>query len=136
MRALEPLHPKLRIAALTIVSTGAIARGAAYIERPNTGGLTHFIDTIVPLHVWAIVWIAAGITVFAGVWHRIVARYALAFVSMMWAIWGISYVTSTLFGDAHRGWVTGALMLNVAGLTIIIAALADTVGPPKYRWDE
>lgn len=131
MRAFEPLHPKLRIAALAIVSAGAIARGVAYVDQPSTGGLTHFIDALVPLHVWAFVWIAAGVTVSVGVWHRVIARYALAFTAMLWGIWGLSYMSATLFGDSSRGWVTGALILNVAGLTIIVAALADTVGPPR-----
>lgn len=131
MRAFEPLHPKLRVAALAIVSGGAIARGVAYVDQPSTGGLTHFIDALVPLHLWAIVWIAAGAMVLAGVWHRVVARYALAFTAMLWGIWGLSYMSATVFGDASRGWVTGALILNVAGLTIIVAALADTVGPPR-----
>ena len=57
MRALEPLHPGLRVAALAIVAGGAVARGAAYLDQPSTGGLTHFIDALVPLHLWAIVWI-------------------------------------------------------------------------------
>lgn len=131
MRAFEPLHPRLRIATLAIVSGGAIARGVAYVNQPSTGGLTHFIDALVPLHVWAFVWIAAGATVLAGIGQRIIARYALAFVATLWGIWGLSYMSATLFGDASRGWVTGALILNVAGLTIIVAALADTVGPPR-----
>ena len=130
MRAFEPLHPRLRIAALAIVAAGAAARGVAYVNQPSTGGLTHFIDALVPLHLWAFVWIAAGATVLAGVWHRVVARYALAFTAMLWGIWGLSYMSATVFGDSSRGWVTGALILNVAGLTIIIAALADAVGPP------
>ena len=130
MRAFEPLHPRLRIAALAIVAAGAAARGAAYIDQPSTGGLTHFIDALVPLNLWAIVWITAGATVLAGIWHRVVARYALAFTAMLWGIWGLSYMSATVFGDSSRGWVTGALILNVAGLTIIIAALADAVGPP------
>ena len=131
MRAFEPLHPRLRIAALAIVAAGAIARGVAYVNQPSTGGLTHFIDALVPLHLWAVVWIAAGVMVLAGVWQRVLARYALAFTAMLWTIWGLSYMTATVLGDASRGWVTGALILNVAGLTIIVAALADTVGPPR-----
>lgn len=131
MRALEPLHPRLRIAALAIVATGAVTRGCAYIDQPSTGGLTHFIDALVPLHLWAVVWIAAGVMVLAGIWHRVLARYALSFTAMLWGIWGLSYMSATVLGDSSRGWVTGALILNVAGLTIIVAALADTVGPPR-----
>ena len=86
---------------------------------------------VLPLHVWAVVWIVAGVTVLAGIWHRVIARYALAFVSMLWGIWGLSYMSATVLGDSSRGWVTGALILNVAGLTIIVAALVDTVGPPR-----
>ena len=131
MRAFEPLHPRLRIAALAIVASGAVARGAAYVGQPTTGGLTTFVDAIVPLHVWAIVWITAGVCLVAGIWHRVVARYALAFTATLWAAWGLSYMWATVAGDAPRGWVTGSLMLTLAGTMIVIAALADTVGPPS-----
>ncbi|GAA1720530.1 hypothetical protein [Dietzia cercidiphylli] len=131
MRAFEPHHPKLRIAALVIAAAGAVARGMAYLDQPDTGRLTHFVDAVVPLHVWAIVWIAAGACLVAGVWHRIVARYALSFTAMLWGVWGLSYMWATIAGDASRGWVTGSLMLTLAGTMIIIAALADTAGPPR-----
>ena len=131
MRAFEPLHPRLRVAALVIVASGAVARGVAYIDQPDTGRLTHFVDGIVPLHVWAFVWIGAGICLVAGIWHRVIARYALAFTATLWATWGLSFMWATITGDAPRGWVTGSLMLTLAGTMVIIAALADTVGPPR-----
>lgn len=131
MRAFDPHHPKLRIAALSVVTFGAVARGVAYLNQPETGGLTTFVDVIVPLHVWALVWIGTGVATIAGVWHRVVARYALAFGSMLWGVWGLSYMWATLIGDAPRGWVTGSTMLTLSGLMIIVAALADAVGPPR-----
>lgn len=131
MRAFEPLHPRLRIAALVIVASGAVARGVAYIGSPTTGGLTTFVDAVVPLHVWSFVWITAGVCLVSGIWHRVVARYALAFTATLWATWGLSFMWATVAGDAPRGWVTGSLMLTLAGTMIVIAALADTVGPPR-----
>ena len=84
-------HPKMRVAALCVFAYGAIARGLAYIDAPSTG-LTTFVDKLVPLTVWAIVWITAGVLIFAGIWHRIIARWAMSLGSSLWLVWGISYM--------------------------------------------
>lgn len=130
MRAFEPNHPRLRVAALALFAAGAGARGFAYVGKPTTGGLTTFVDALVPLHVWAVVWIAAGTLMIAGIWHRFIARIALNLGGTLWAVWGLSYVAATMVGDSSRGWVTGALMLTLAGAMYICAALADSAGPP------
>ena len=130
MRAFEPLHPKLRVAALVTFSSGATARGVAYTGTTTTGGLTTFVDAVVPLHVWAAVWIAAGALMVAGIWHRVIARIALNLGGTLWAVWGLSYMAATIVGDSSRGWVTGSLILTLAGAMYICAALADSAGPP------
>ena len=122
-------HPKMRVAALCVFAYGAIARGLAYIDAPSTG-LTTFVDKLVPLTVWAIVWITAGVLIFAGVWHRIIARWAMALGSSLWLVWGLSYMWATVIGDQSRGWVTGAAMLTLGGAMLISGALMDSEGPP------
>lgn len=129
MRAFEPTHPRLRVTALAVFAYGSVARGLAYIDPPQTG-LTTFVDALVPLHVWAVVWIAAGTLMVAGIWHRGIARVAINLGGTLWAVWGLSYMWATLIGDQSRGWVTGALMLTLAGAMYICAALADSTGPP------
>ena len=128
-------HPKLRVATLTVGSAVVAARGAAYLGAPTTGGLTTFVDSLVPLHVWALVWIAAGAAIFCGIWSRALARVAMSCGAALWFVWGLSYVWATVVGDSSRGWVTGATMLGVAGFMWILANLvevlhaADEVGP-------
>ncbi|GLB62647.1 hypothetical protein NCCP2495_05250 [Dietzia sp. NCCP-2495] len=129
MRAFDPLHPRLRVSALAVFAYGSVSRGLAYIDAPQTG-LTTFVDALVPLHVWAVVWIAAGTLMIAGIWHRVIARVALNLGGTLWAVWGLSYMVATIVGDSSRGWVTGALMLTLAGSMYICAALADSAGPP------
>lgn len=129
MRAFEPLHPKLRIAALSVFAFGAINRGSAYINTHATS-YTTFVDTMVPLHWWAWVRIATGASIAAGIWHRIIARWALSLGGSLWAVWGISFYASWIAGDQTRGWVTGGAFITIAGAMYITAALADSVGPP------
>lgn len=129
MRAFEPTHPRLRVAALVVFGYGALSRGLGYIDAPKTG-LTTFVDALVPLHVWAAVWIAAGTLIVAGIWHRLIARVALGLGGTLWAVWGLSYMWATLIGDQSRGWFTGSTMLTLAGAMYICAALADSAGPP------
>ena len=122
-------HPKMRVAALCVFAYGALARGLAYIDAPSTG-LTTFVDKLVPLTVWAIVWITAGVLIFAGIWHRIIARWAMSLGSSLWLVWGTSYMWATVIGDQSRGWVTGAAMLTLGGAMLISGALMDSEGPP------
>ena len=130
MRAFEPLHPRLRIAALSVFAYGAISRGLAYVNAPSTS-FTTFVDAVVPLKVWAFVWIGAGLLILAGIWHRVVARWALSFGGSLWAVWGLSFYLSWIFDEQHRGWVTAGGFVTIAGIMFIIAALADSVGPPR-----
>lgn len=122
-------HPKMRVATLAVISSGVTARGLAYVDAPSTG-LTTFVDKLVPLQVWAVVWIAAGVLVAAGIWHHVIARWAIALSSSLWLVWGISYMWATIIGDQSRGWVTGATMLTLGGLMLICGGLMDEQGPP------
>ena len=128
MRSFE-LHPRLRVAAISMSAAGAAIRGWAYLDAPNTG-LTTFIDAWIPLDAWAFVWIGAGVLMFAGVWHRVIARWGLSLGVGLWGAWAISYTASWLFGGQSRAWVTAAAFALIAGLTWIVASLSDSVGPP------
>ena len=123
------VHPRLRVAALVMSGAAAAIRGVAYIDAP-TSGFTTFVDTWIPLHYWAFVWIGAGVIMVAGIWHSVVARWGLSLGVGLWGAWSISFTASWLFGDQSRGWVTASAFALVAGLTWIVAQLADSVGPP------
>lgn len=120
-------HPQLRVTTLTVGSAVVAARGVAYLGAPTTGGLTTFVDTLVPLQVWAVVWIAAAVAILCGAWSRPLARVAMSFGAALWAVWGISYIWATVAGSSPRGWVTGATMLGVAGFMWILALLVESL---------
>lgn len=130
MRAFEPLHPRLRIAALVGCAYGAVNRGLAYAHTTSTP-FTTFVDALVPLQVWAWVWIGAGVAMLAGIWHRVIARWALSLGGSLWVVWGLSFYVSWLVGDQSRGWVTAGAFVTIGWLMFIVAALADSVGPPR-----
>lgn len=125
-------HPRLRIATLAVASYGAASRGLAYLEDPNTS-LTTYVDNFVPLWAWAVVWLAAAVLVFVGIFHSVLARWALSLTSGLWLVWAISYFTATLLGDQSRGWVTGSGFIVIAAYTWIMAAMMDNTGPPPPR---
>ena len=130
-------HPRLRAATLVICGTGAIIRGIAYISGPKTAAYTTIVDTWVPLRLWAVVWMAAGAVMVAGIWHRDIARLGLAIGVGLWGTWAISYFVSwivSMFADAPgRGWVTGAAFAMIAGLHWIVMFLAERSGPGGRR---
>lgn len=75
-------------------------------------------------------WITAGALMLAGIWQRVIARWALSLGAALWAVWSASYLLSWLVEDQSRAWVTGTAFALIAALMWIIAALADARGPP------
>lgn len=125
------MRPGVRIAAFTLAAFSCVSRGAAYMgNAPNTG-LTTFVDTLVPLPVWGTVWILAGLFIFAGIWHRVVARVALSLGASLWTVWALSYLIGMAFGGSSRGWVTSTAMISLAGMLLVIEILAEGTGPPE-----
>lgn len=124
------LHPKLRVTALSVYAGGVAIRGLAYLDAPPSTQFTTFVDAVVPLQVWALVWMGTGALLLAGIWHRVVARWALSIGASLWAVWALSYTLSWIVGDQSRAWVTAGAMATIAGSMWITAALADSVGPP------
>lgn len=131
MKAYEPLHPHLKTASLVFFSQAAIARGIGYLQKPSTGGLTTFVDGLIPLRAWAVIWILGGISMLIGIKYRAIARLSLSLGASLWGVWAISYFLATLTGSSSRGWMTGSLILGLAGAMAISAALIDTEGLPK-----
>lgn len=105
-------------------------RGFAYLNAPPSTQFTTFVDAVVPLQVWALVWMGTGALLLAGIWHRVVARWALSIGASLWAVWALSYTLSWILGDQSRAWVTAGAMATIAGSMWITASLADSVGHP------
>ncbi|MBB1034133.1 hypothetical protein G6031_06975 [Dietzia sp. CQ4] len=127
MRAFEPLHPRLRIAALTIAAAGSFGCGMACLKPPANP--VTYLSTVVPFGAWAAIWIITGAAMLAGIWHRIIARWALAVGASLWFVWGAYLALASVLGLSERGWSHSISMLTLSGVLVVITALADTVGP-------
>ena len=97
-------HPRLRVATLTAGSAVVAARGAAYINAPQTG-LTTFVDALVPLHVWAVVWVAVAAAILCGIWSRPLARVAM---SCMLGVAVFMWILARLIEVLHEPETPGA----------------------------
>lgn len=126
-------HPRLRVAALTVLGVGTVIRGIAYIPSPDVEVLT-YVDGLIPLQLWSIVWIGTGLSILLGIWHRYLARIALNVSASLWLVWSVSYLLSWItLTNGPRSWVTAAAMATLAGVTYIVAALMDMTGPPPGK---
>lgn len=124
------VHPKLRVAALTILGVGTTIRGIAYLPGSDVLVLT-YVDGLIPIQLWSIVWIGTGISILLGIWHRYLARYALNISASLWLVWSVSYLLSWITdAEGPRYWVTAASMATLSGVMYIVAALMDQTGPP------
>lgn len=126
-------HPKLRVLSLALVAFGASVFGVTCFLTASAGTAT-FVAKIVPLPVWGSVWLAAAALVLFGVLDRLVARFAVNIVGSLWAVWGLSYLSS-VFDPAivTRVWSLGCLMLILAGHSWVSAMLIDATGPRRWR---
>lgn len=115
-------HPRERAALHLVFGAGAIVRGAGYIDPPSTG-LTTFVDGWLPLHVWAAVWILAGVSILAGIRWRGIGRWSVAFTANLWAVWTISYLWAWIVGDSTRGWFTAGALGTIAATMYIVARI-------------
>ena len=123
-------HPRLRVATLIILGVGTVIRGAAYILGPDTEVLT-YVDGLVPLQVWSIVWVSVGVSIILGIWHRYLARIGLNTAASLWMVWSISYLLTWFTNmDGPRYWVTASSIATLAGVIYLVAALMDMTGPP------
>ena len=127
------VHPRLRVATLTILGVGTIIRGMAYVPSSDAEVLT-YVDGLVPVQLWSAIWIGTGVLILSGIWHRYLARIELNVAASMWLVWSVSYLLSWItFSEGPRYWVTAAAMATLSGVIYIVAALMDMSGPPPGK---
>lgn len=113
MRIVKGARPAL----LGLFASSAAVRGAMYIEAPDTG-LISFVDGIIPLFGWVIVWWVSAVALLAAIFVRPITRWAMAFGSALWGLWAVSYYLEW-FAEGGRGWGTGYLFFTMfVGMTI------------------
>lgn len=121
---------RARVAVLTAVATAVIGRGASYLG-PSWERSAHvsFVDLLIPVEVWSIVWIATGLALLVGIWCPRIARWAMSASVALWSTWAISYVAAWAFLGTSRAWVTA---LPFGLIAVLIGVLAYLMEPPEH----
>lgn len=120
---------RLRAGALLAMAVTTIGRGTAYLT-PSWDTTSHvsFVDTLVPIEVWAVVWIGAGLAMLVGIRCPRVARWSMSTAASLWGTWAVSYLIAWVVLDTARAWVTAMPFGLIAILTLILTVLME---PPQ-----
>lgn len=116
---------RARAVALSAMAVGSAGHGAAYLTSGGRG-IAHLglVDTLVPLRVWAVVWLVSAVGLTLGLRFPRIARWSMSLAVSLWGVWCLSYLGAWVLLDVDRAWVTaiplGALCLGAAVLTILM----------------
>lgn len=109
--------------ALLILGIGILFRGLSYIPEvlgpaPQSG--SHPTDVLLPINVWAAVWIITGVACIVSAFTRskILDAVALGLGVTLNISWGISFIDYTAIGDTPRGWVRAVGHFSIAALVM------------------
>lgn len=134
MIRVRPTAPVVRVVVLLTAATGAFVRSLGYVNPP-TSKATSFIDGLLPITAWAVIWAVAGVVALAGLWHRSLAKWALNIIAALWFTWMLSYIVATTTGDFSRGWLTAGGFFVIAAYTWTFAYLIDRPGRAGEPWN-
>lgn len=109
--------------ALLILGVGILIRGLSYIPGvlgPAPLGGSHPAEFMLPLHVWAVIWVSIGLGCIAAAFanSRLADAVGIGFGVGLNAAWGSSFLGDTVFGDSSRGFVSSIGYLSVALLVV------------------
>lgn len=110
--------------------------GYAYTVAPVPRATRTQLSTVtdaVPLWVYGLCWIAAGLYCIAAAYvPRMVGGFRVAVI--MPTVWGFTYAFCWLNGDPGRGWVLAGIFWEIARATYRASGLIDpmpVVGRPR-----
>lgn len=102
---------------LFVVAGGA--RGIDYIVRDElsegTRRATNLIDGILPLDVYAVIWLVVSAAFLVGlVTHGKLLVWASSVSAAMWGLWAFAFVGAQVFNDSSSGIMTGCAFAAIA----------------------
>lgn len=105
-------HPKLRRFVTISAAVVCFLRGLAYVTPGSSGRAQYvsFVDTLVPMPVWAGAWMAASVAILLGYKFPRFARWGLSTFGVMMLVWCASYLFAFFFLGVNRSWTTAALL--------------------------
>lgn len=116
--------------ALFAIGLLALTRCLAYVGplSPNqsAAGLA-FVDDLIPLWVYAILWGVASVFAFAAIFTRKAQPLALGANLGICLLWAGTYMLAWALLDSPRGWVTGTSYLVISLLIVSIGLTKERV---------
>lgn len=124
---------RVRVVILVSMAVTCAGRGAAYLT-PSFSGTDYLsmLYPLVPIQVWAGVWVATAAGLLWGIRCPHVARWAMSTAAMLWAAWCLSYLAAEAFLDVNRAWVTAMPFGMLALMTVTFTYL---MVPPDANLD-
>lgn len=121
----------VRVARILTLGLAAsmVIRGVAYVGPASPEVVPESLATLhslMPLELWAIASVLVAVALVVGLWFTRVWVGAVVVYMSMQGAWIVSFVVSTVFGIAPRGWVNSGPYL--VGLCVALALLY--LGPP------
>ena len=106
--------------ALIILGVGALARGVSYTPwlMSETAQRAHPVEGILPMGVWAWIWIAAGAAAMVAAWWPRIAPVAVGAGVGLNLVWGCSFVADAFMRDSARGWLPAVGYLSISVLVL------------------
>lgn len=107
--------------------------GQLISPQPDQRGLTLAVQML-PLDVWAWLWIAAGLVALVSAWlpQGVDGPGFIALVLIVLP-WMTSYLASWMLGDFPRGWVAGAVWAVIAVPVIVVAGWREAPRPKRVE---
>lgn len=109
------------------MAAAAIMRAWSYLEPGLTAPPNQlaFVGALIPVTAYAFVWLATGLTlILAVVWARLMPIAVAAFVGMH-LLWALSFISSWMFLNSPRAWVSAISYVTLAGLGALVARMID-----------
>lgn len=93
---------------------------------PATRNSLSTVTGVLPLHVYGLLWIAAGLYCIAAAFTESkIGGWAVGV--FMPSIWGLLYLICWINGDPGRGWVSTGVFWAIAGAMFCASGLIDPV---------
>lgn len=123
-------HIGRRGAFLTFLFILDVLVGYSLLFSPSSG-LAH-VNMLLPLDVWAWVWIGTGVFLTTGIWSRWDRMQYTATVALK-AAWGLLYVNLWIEGVPHA-WVSAVVWLTFAATIFLVAGWRESYDPLSPPW--
>lgn len=112
--------------ALIVIAVAGGSRGVDYLTRyeltESAQKATNIIDGLLPLDVYAMIWLAASVAFLAGVVaHGRLFVWAGSISAALWGLWAFAFVSAQLFNGSSSGIITGCSFaaLSLATLSLV-----------------